>query len=195
MKKPRFAILTLTSLLLISSCISCAKPAYTPTGEIYGKTSPSQGDAGVSEVVDIEIEKASYPADGDITVPVKVGVGHHPSDRPDGDAYAYLTIRVWLDKYAEDEPDKVIRFDYPDWETAKFNSTEPQDRSFLFIPLYGDFYPLYRETVELTIPADVSFGLVCAELHEGNPQGNEYVTDSVKIEFERIDGNIVFSAM
>lgn len=197
MKLFRYRILSLTILLLTIFCAACSRPVYTPTGEIYVKTSPANGDAGVSEVAELEMERASYPADGDVTVPIRLGIGHLSKGRADGEAYAYVTLSVWLDQQPTEQPAEVRQLEYPDWETEKFASTEPEGKplwAYLIpiMPYYGDFYPLYRETVEVAIPADVSFGLIRAELHIVDEQGNVSFTDPLQISFERVDGALVF---
>lgn len=191
--------LALTALLLVSSLAACSKPAYTPTGEIYVKTSPARGDAGETEVLELEMERASYPADGGVTIPIRLGIGHLQQGHPDGEGYAYVTLTVWLDKLPKDEPDEVRRLEYPDWETETYTATEPEGKplwAYLipFMPYYGDFYPLYRETVEVTVPAEVGSGVIRAELHVVDEQGNESFTDPLQISFERIDGSLVFTA-
>lgn len=199
--KKRITALLVTALLLTSLLISCKQPepAYTPTGEIYTKTSVSVGDAGVSEVVDMEIEKAIYSGDGEITVPVKIGAGHHPNSRyrSDGETYGYLEINIWLDVMPKDEPTETLRVDFPDWETAKFNSTEPEEKPWYLIApyYYGEFYPLYHETVDWVIPEDVTYGFMSVTLHEIQENGNHNQTESVRIDFERVDGGLIFSVL
>ena len=90
MKKIILCLLAVACIMSFCSC-SSVKPARQ--GEVYVKTSPSVGDSGVTEVIDISLEKSEYESKGDITVPVSVGVGHLPVERKyEGDEYAYLTI-------------------------------------------------------------------------------------------------------
>ena len=196
MKATKYLLLTIT-LLLTLSLLSCSQPAYTPEGEIYVKTSPAWGDGGVTDVVDMEIEKAVYTADGELTVPVKLGVGHRPNryDKSDGDGYAYLVISVRYNTMPPGEILEIGRLDFPDYETDKFNSTKPEpDRSILFMPIYGDFYPIYRESVDWDIPADAKNGYMEAVLHTVDSNGNhsDYSNHSPRIYFERIDGELNF---
>lgn len=181
-------------LLLAASLTACGDGYKPPYGEVYTKTSPSRGDGGVSEVVDITVEKAAHSGEGEMTVPVKIGVGHLPR-RQDGEGAAYLEVRIWLDIMPKEEPTDILRFEYPDWQTAAFNSTEEESRPwYLFwVPVYyGDFYPLCHETVEWRIPAEASYGFLEAELFEVDMNGNEYSSEEVRIEFERTAEGIVF---
>ena len=196
--KKKLSRLLLLALPLSLSLASCAKqPAYTPEGEVYVKTSPSRGDGGVDEVVDITVEKAVYTAEGEITVPIKIGVGHThwPLQTEDGPAFGYLEVKFWIDIMPREEPTDTLRVDYPDYETEKFRSTDPEERPWYnFFPYYyGEFYPLYRETVEWTIPADASYGYLTACVHSEDPYGNTSCTETVRIYFERIDGEVRFS--
>lgn len=76
----------LSSIFLCIGCIMFAmglsacgkKTEYIPKGKFYIKTSPSNGDAGVKEVIDIEAEYRTYQGEGDISVPVTIGFGHQP---------------------------------------------------------------------------------------------------------------------
>ena len=199
MKIFRSWLLSLTILSLALSCTACSRPPYTPAGEVSIKTSPARGDAGVEEVAELEMERASYPADGEVTLPIRLGIGHLSKGRADGEAYAYVTLSVWLDQNPTEQPDEVRRLEYPDWETEAYATTEPEGKplwAYLipFMPYYGDFYPLHRETVEVVIPADISFGFIRAELHMVDEQGNESFTDPLQLSFERIDGALVCTA-
>ena len=187
------------TFLLSAGLASCSKPAYVPAGEIYSKMSPALGDSGVVDVVDMELDKAVYASEGELTVSVKLGVGHRPhrNDSPDGEGYAYLLIRARYNTTPAGEFLEIGRLDFPDYETAKYNSTEPEpDRSFLFMPIYGDFYPTYRESMDWTIPADATSGYIKAELHVVDDYGNVfgYTTHCPEIRFERIGGEVHFSA-
>ena len=185
-------------LFLIISLFSCNRATFTPAGEIYAKTSPSRGDAGVGEVVDITIEEATYSAEGEITVPVQIGVGHSYRSAADGRLVASLKIEVWLDTETTEEPAETKSFDYPDWGSDKYISTEPEQRpwNLFWLPVYyGQFYPLYHETFMWTIPADVTSGYLKAYICKvDTANDNTYTTEAVWIQFERVDGNVVFSA-
>lgn len=195
-----YALLILTSMLLTLCLSSCTpQPAYEPAGEVYAKTSPARGDGGVSEVVDITVEKAVYAASGDVTIPVRIGLGHHhwPLRVEDGPGYAWLEIKLrTVDGEGMITAD-TLRLDYPDWETAKFDATEPEERPWYLITFpyyYGDFYPLYHDTVEWNIPADAIEGRMEVCLYEVEDNGNEYTTQSVRLWFERVDGELLFAA-
>ena len=193
--KPYRLCCAIIALLLTLTLASCTpKPAYTPEGEVYVKTSPSRGDGGVVEVIDLEMEKAVYTAEGALTVPVTFGVGHRPSDIPDGDGYAYLLLRAGYDTTPAGEYEEIGRFDFPDWETAKYNSTEPEpDRAILIIPIYGEFYPVYRDSVNWDIPAHASSGYIEAVLYIQDDHGNLYMSRDIQIRFERVDGELHFT--
>lgn len=184
--------LILFSLLILLT--SCNRPSYVPEGDVYAKTSPAYGDAGVSLVTDLEIESEKYIDSKSFSVPVRVGVGHRPSDTPDGEGCAYVILRARYDTTPAGEFVEVARLDFPDFETAKYNSTEPEpDRSFLVIPIYGEFYPTQRQTVTWAIPDDAQSGRLEAELHEIDAWGNHYKLRPATIYFERREGKVIFS--
>lgn len=58
------------------------------------------------------------------------------------------------------------KMEYTDsWYDSKYDSTEQENRSFLIFPHYGEFYPLYKETVDIIFPADVEYGGLYVELY------------------------------
>ena len=196
-----YALLILTSMLLTLCLSSCTpKPAYEPGGEVYAKTSPVNGDGGDPWVVDITLDCAVYAAEGDLTVPVRIGMGHHPRDREDGDAYGYLEVKLWMNCNTHAEPNEVRRIDLPAWESSEYNSTEPEERPwyFFWMPVYyGEFYPLRHETVKWDIPSYVTYGYLTAQVFQVTPiNGTDYRYNSqiVKLAFERVDGELLFVA-
>ena len=191
MKCIRICLILICIFLLLTSC---NRPAYVPEGDVSDKTSPTNGDAGVSLVTDLEIECEKYIDSKNFSIPVKVGVGHRPSDTPDGEGYAYVILRARYDTTPTGEFVEVARLDFPDFETAKYNSTEPEpDRSFLVIPIYGEFYPTQRQTVTWAIPDDARSGRLEAELHEIDAWGNHYKLRPATVDFERREGKVFFS--
>ena len=82
----RISALTICLVLVMLCFAGCQENnEYTPIGEFYIKTSPSRGDGGVAEVISLEAEKKTYEGDGDITVPMTVGLGHLPGHDEYGD--------------------------------------------------------------------------------------------------------------
>ena len=154
-----------TCLVLLVLCFAgCQREnAYTPTGEFYIKTSPSRGDGGVAEVISLEAEHKTYEGSGDITFTMAVGLGHLPGELGYGDDVQdtfYVLYKIIASPWqADKEPTWEMKVEYSDsWYDAKYNSTEQVNRPFLFFPHYGEFYPLYKETVDIVIPADVENG-------------------------------------
>ena len=193
MKKIILCLLAVECIMSFCSC-SSVKPARQ--GEVYVKTSPSVGDSGVTEVIDISLEKSEYESKGDITVPVSVGVGHLPVERKyEGDEYAYLKISIWINAETPSEkPDSTVRYTYEDWHDDKFDSTK--QKKVLFG--YGEFYPLHLETVNVTIPAHAQSGRISAVLYlaDKDQEKDEYTyhTNSISVSFVRDGDKIIFSA-
>lgn len=186
-------------LAIILCLTACQNPdEYIPRGEFYAKTSPANGDAGVSEVLSLEADKVSYAKDGALTVPMTVGFGHHPDQayEDDKDTF-YVQYQIVEDRWSTDVPpvwEKKV--EYTDsWHDKKYNSTEPENHSFLFIPLYGDFYPLYKETVEIVFPADVDQGYLQVRVHIMNEEHNVYNSFGVDVYFECVDGVMTLEEM
>lgn len=72
---------------------------------------------------------------------------------------------------------------------AKYNSTVPENRSFLFIPFYGDFYPLYKETVKIVFPEGVQSGIVRVNCYIVLENDNEQTfSEGLEFAFTHIDG-------
>lgn len=196
MTKKTISLVLCTFCIMLSMVLSACgdKNNYVPKGEFYVKTSPSNGDVGVSSVIDLEAEYKTYRGEGDIVVPVTIGFGHLPGD----------------DRYGEDENDtfyllyrvfdqKIVRPDAePVWENKveysnsfydeKYNSTVPKDSSFLFMAFYGDFYPLYKESAELVFPEGVLSGTVTIECYEILPKRDaEQSVNGMEFSFARND--------
>ena len=59
---------------LLTGCITTGN--YKPVGEVYVKTGPSHGDAGATDVIDIEIEKEKYDLNINNKIQIQIGYGH-----------------------------------------------------------------------------------------------------------------------
>ena len=148
------------------------KAEYKPTGDFYVKTSPCIGDAGVIDVISVEAEHKTYKGTGDITIPFTIGFGHLPEVAniyPDK-APGFNAIYSVYDEYMWDgsiDPvwQKIVEYS-DSYYSEKYNSTEPRELMALFIviPRYGDFYPLYKETVYITFPANIQDGDVTIDV-------------------------------
>ena len=181
----------LIPLVIFSSCHKDEE--YVPDGEFYAKTSPSRGDAGVSEVIDIETEKKSYEGEGDLRINATVGFGHLPGDIGYGeDAGDHLRVEYLIIEApwsADKRPAWEMITDYDSsFYDGKYNSTEKKDRSFLFFPAYGDFYPIFKEEVTLTFPAEVEKGYLEIRLYAVLPEDDAQGIASLRVYFERKDG-------
>ena len=144
---------------------SCTGNEYTPKGEFYVKTSTSSGDAGVTNVVTAEIEKASYQGNEDIVVSTTVGFGHLPQYSSEDESTFY--IHCFIEELPKEDDNllwetKVIHDDC--FHSEKYNSTEQKNSSFLVIPIYGNFYPEYTEVVDFVYPAKAVNGRVTIKI-------------------------------
>ena len=96
----RISALAICLVLVVLCFAGCQeKNEYTPTGEFYVKTSPSRGDGGVAEVISLEAEHKAYEGYGDITVPMKVGLGHLPNHDEYGDdvhVHPKKQVCIWI---------------------------------------------------------------------------------------------------
>ena len=131
--------------------------AYTPTGEFYMKTSPSRGYGGVAEVISLEAEHKTYEGTGDITLAMTVGLGHLPSKGShsnDKQETFYVLYKIIASPWqADKESAWEKKVEYTDsWYDSKYDSTEQVNRPFLIFPHYGEFYPLYKENVDIVFP-------------------------------------------
>ena len=161
----------ISAMLLLSTVffVSCDNGyEYKPTGEFYFKTSPSSGDMGVTEVISLESEHATYQGDGDITVNFEVGLGHLDGiGGIEGDDTFYVVYRIieapWS---ANADPAWEKRVDYNEsWYSDKFLSTEQEDIPSFIFPRYGEFYPIYKENVDIVFPEDVEKGYLMIWLY------------------------------
>lgn len=203
MTKRLISITLCIACIMIATCVSACvdKNGYVPKGEFYVKTSPANGDAGVKEVIDLEAAKKSYQGEGDITVPVTVGFGHQPDMvgvyGEDANDTFYVLYQVF-EYPLKDNPQPVWenKAEYSDsFYGAKYNSTASKDRSFLFIPFYGDFYPLYEETAEIVFPQGVQSGIVrvnCYVVLENDVEPT--VVEGLEFSFTRTDGVLTLAA-
>ena len=182
-------------LLLVLLCLSgCGeKDAYTPSGAFYAKTAPARGDRGAEEVLSLEAPYKTYAGDGDITVSMTAGLGHLPGlcgDGEDAQETFYVRYRILpLPSGNGQEPAWEKKVAYTDsFYDAKYDSTAQHNRSFLFMPRYGDFYPQYRETVDIVFPADVQEGRLYMELYRVVQGREDRLTAALDVSFERADG-------
>lgn len=190
----RKVVLLCALLLLAAFCLSACgdKPAYVPTGEFYKKTSPAIGDGGASDVIDLEAEFLTYQGTGDITVPMTVGFGHMPTRstyEPNPNSSFSVHIAVYGFPIRKDAPvwETTLQYD-EDWNSVKFNATEPEEsHPFLFIPDYGDFYPLYKENVEIVFPEEVTSGAlyITVIMKESGVETGRSHNREFRVDFER----------
>ena len=179
------------ALIVLSSC-GIGEEQYVPEGEFYIKTSPSCGDGGVREVVSLEAEYCTYEGEGDITVPFTVGLGHLPSayyDKEAKDTFYVLYKIIESPWEADKEPAWEKRVEYADsFDSPKYNSTEQVNRPFLIFPHYGEFYPIYKEQVDITFPEGVEKGHLQVELYTVREDGAEWQFADIEFYFEHTDG-------
>lgn len=190
--KKHFSLLLV--LLLTLSFTGCQEESeYTPAGEFYIKTSPSRGDGGVAEVISLEAKHKSYEGAGDITVPMTVGLGHLPGQGGYGDDVQdtfYVLYKIIASPWqADKEPAWEKKVEYTDsWYDSKYDSTEQVNRPFLFFPHYGEFYPLYKENVDIVFPADVEKGWLHVEVYSVIEGREDHQFAGLDFYFERVDG-------
>lgn len=156
----RSVCLLMICVLFVLCCAGCRR--YTPTGELYKKTPAHNGDADVSRVISMEAAHKSYEGEGDITVPMTVGFGHLPEDTGYGkeNNTFYLTYSVYSSPRKKDNtPVWEKKVAYPDaYGSDKYASGKRNHSPLLFFADYGEFYPLYKEEVEIVFPAEVKKG-------------------------------------
>ncbi len=190
MKRLATIILCICLIMLTMGLSACGdRNEYIPKGEFYVKTSPAHGDAGVGEVIDVEAEYKSYRGEGNITVLVTVGIGHKPSFVGLCGGTFYILYQVF-EHPLKDNPQPMWekKSEYSDsFYDAKYNSTVPKDSYFLFIPFYGDFYPLYKERAEIVFPKGVQSGIVRVKCVV-NENDSEQTVGELEFSFARIDG-------
>ena len=195
MKKIIKTVLFITAAaMIITSFTSCGdKNEYTPTGELYIKTAPSRGDTGVEDVISIEAVHKAYKGDGDITVPMTVGFGHLPGAGGYSDDVQdtfYVQYQVFKEPWsADNKPVWQRKVEYSDsWYDSKYDSTEQNNPPSLLFARYGEFYPLYKETVELVFPADVEKGYAKVGIVIVVDGEVAQRAGSLRFYFERVDG-------
>ncbi len=187
--------------ICLSACGGGDEYNYIPKGEFYIKTPPAKGDAGVKDVIDIEAEFRSYQGEGNITVPVTIGFGHKPNSGgygEDANDTFYILYQVFEIPLRDNpQPAWEKKAEYSDsFYDAKYNSTESKDNSFLCIPSYGEFYPLYKETVEITFPEGVQRGIVrvnvyaVLENYNGHSIIEQQISGGLEFSFTRLDDAI-----
>ena len=184
-------LFVISSLILITSC--ARQGEYKPKGEFYAKTPAARGDGGECFVIDLETEKRSYEGEGDLRVRANVGFGHLPGeygygeDSEDHLRVEYLIIEApWS---ADKRPSWEMVTDYESsFYDEKYNSTEKKDTSFLLFPIYGEFYPTFKEEVTLTFPEEVEKGYLEIRLYDVFADESAAEIASLRIYFERKDG-------
>ena len=188
-------------LVLVMLCFSgCQeKNEYTPTGEFYVKTSPSRGDGGVAEVISLEAEHKTYEGTGDITVAMTVGLGHLPSNGShsnDKQETFYVLYKIIASPWqADKESAWEKKVEYTDsWYDSKYDSTEQVNRPFLIFPHYGEFYPLYKENVDIVFPADVEKGWLYVEVYSVIEGREDHQFAGLDFYFERVGGVLTLDA-
>ena len=191
MKKYFSLLLVLLLTLSFSGCQE--ESEYTPAGEFYIKTSPSRGDGGVAEVISLEAEHKTYEDDGDITVSMTVGLGHLPGQGGYGDDVQdtfYVLYKIIASPWqADKEAVWERKVEYTDsWYDYKYDSTEQVNRPFLIFPHYGEFYPLYKENVDIVFPANVESGRLHIELYRVVEGYEDHQFAGLDFSFERVDG-------
>lgn len=190
----RIAALCTCLVLFVLCFVGCQKEnTYTPAGEFYVKTSPARGDGGVAEVISLEAAHKTYEGSGDITVPMEVGLGHLPGHDEYGDDVHdtfYVLYKIIASPWqADKEPAWEKKVAYTDsWGDPKYNSTDQVNRSFLIFPHYGQFYPLYKENVDIVFPADVEKGWLHVEVYYVLEGQEDQQFAGLDFSFERVDG-------
>lgn len=133
---------------------------YEPTGEIYVKTSPSSGDAGVTDVIDFELEKEEYDINDEIVATIgfgnlrvesdaQIGVIDYPCNSFD------LLIEYKNNPYDENViSSQLIHFDDNYYSNKYSTYSEKSYLDFLghYWYWYPDFYPNFKTNVVLDIP-------------------------------------------
>ncbi len=189
------SLLLCTLLLFAAICLSaCVQaPGYVPTGEFYMKTPPSRGDTGVEDVISMEADHITYQGKGDITVAMTVGLGHLPGALGYGDEVQDTFYVVYKVIEAPWQADRQAvweeKVEYSDsWYDSKYDSTEQKNPPSLIFARYGEFYPLYKESVELVFPASVEKGYLQIEVYAVIEGREDYQLTGTRFYFERVDG-------
>ena len=182
-------------LMLIMPCLAACgdESKYTPAGDFYIKTSPARGDTGVSDVISLEAAHNTYEGDGDITVSMTVGLGHLPGAGGYGDDVEdtfYVLYKIveapW--RFGKEAVwEKKVEY-AESWHDSKYDSTEQKNSSFLFIAHYGEFYPLYQETVEIVFPTSMENGYLLVEVYTVIEGSQDHQFTGLAVYFDRKDG-------
>lgn len=185
------------SVVVVILCVSalflsgCGEYEYKPTGEFYTKTAPSRGDTGVNDVIDIEAQECSFEGEGELSIDLTVGFGHLPDHTEDyGERelgfYAVYRVFEWGDAQA---PIWEKRVDYSEkWSDSKFNSTAQKNPPSLIFPRYGEFYPLYKESVEFVFPEGAERGWCEVALYRIIEDAEDGEFASLRFDFKRENG-------
>ncbi len=201
MIKKSISIILCIGCIMLTICLSACedKNKYIPEGEFYVKTSPANGDAGAGEVVDLEAKYKAYQGEGNITVPVTIGFGHLP-DRVglygDQNDTFYILYQVFGSLNDDPQPVWEKKVEYSDsFYDAKYNSTVAKNHSFLFIPFYGDFYPIYKEAAEIVFPEGIQSGTVRVTFYIVLENDNEQTfCEGLEFSFTRVNGVLTLNS-
>ncbi len=174
-------IIILMLLFVLTGCFK--RTEYNQWGEVYVKSSPAVGDAGVTEVVDFETKYKQYDLTENRSIPVTVGTGYKYGD-PLG-SYSILYISV----VSNEEELNNYYFEYYNFNDVMYESTVAQDSSFLFIPHYDHFYPKYHEELEIEIPEGINNGYILVQ--QRNDLEQPYGIN-IKVYFKIIDNILYF---
>ncbi len=161
---------------------------YVPTGEFYAKTDPATGDAGVRDLIDIELEKNAYNVGEKIVA--KIGFGTKSSTPRFELENFYINILVNGDFY------NPITIEYEEeFSASNFPVYEEKSRlDFLghYWYWYPDFYPEHHFEVELDIPTYDTSGTITIIIDD-SPVINQRQIDCLVISYEIIDDQIIFN--
>lgn len=174
-------LLLMLCVFLLSGCFS--PTPYEPWGEVYLKSSPSGGDEGITEVVDIEIQNKKYDLSLGRNIPITVGTGYKCGHSQDKYSVLYIAI------VSNNEEFNTYVYEYNDFDSVIYESTKAHDSSFLVIPFYDHFYPNYHEQLDIQIPEGITNGhILVQQRHEvDSPYGI-----SIELRFEIIDNILYF---
>ena len=176
---------------------------YKPTGEVYAKTSPTSGDAGIIDVIDFEMEHQEYTLDDEIYATIGFG---HKEDKNHGTSSNFtLKIEIFEDVYEEKLYDEIIINYNEPYDSDKFSAySEKSYLDFLghYWYWYPDFYPNYKEEVRLNIP-NMDYGKGCIkittyQIYETEEESYENAFVSLKVFYHVLESEngkiVVFNA-
>ena len=114
MKRKLFLVLILCIFsILLTGCITTGN--YKPVGEVYVKTGASHGDAGATDVIDLEIEKETYDLNVNNKIPIQIGYGHlEKQSSYENKIYGKITICVSKYRSISEEPYNKQEYIYSD---------------------------------------------------------------------------------